>query len=122
MKVNSHFLESGDRIYIGGVSIVFEELQEESEPAKSKTGKIPIIKKTRLGRIPTKRGPVDGSAVRRRLGALPPPGDEKLTLEDLRVVLSVARRAARPRRPPRREGGTRAVLRRAPRASRSTTR
>jgi len=76
MKVNAHFLESGDRIYIGASSIVFEE--DEGEPAKSKTRRIPLLKTRRLGRIPT----------RRRLGALPPPGDEKLTLEDLRIVLS----------------------------------
>ena len=42
MKVNAHFLESGDRIYIGGISIVFEEMQD-SEPAKSKTRKIPLL-------------------------------------------------------------------------------
>jgi transcriptional regulator with GAF, ATPase, and Fis domain len=82
MKVNAHFLESGDRIYIGDMSIVFHEL--DGEPAKSKTRKIPILKKPRLGRIPT-RGTL---TARRRLGALPPPGDEKLTLEDLRIVLS----------------------------------
>jgi transcriptional regulator with GAF, ATPase, and Fis domain len=76
MKVNAHFLESGDRIYIGGVSIVFEDRGDE--PWKTKTRKIPILKNRRLGRIPT----------RRRLGAIPPPGEENLTLEDLRVVIS----------------------------------
>jgi transcriptional regulator with GAF, ATPase, and Fis domain/pSer/pThr/pTyr-binding forkhead associated (FHA) protein len=86
MKVNAHFLESGDRIYIGGTSIVFEEAS--TELGKSKTRRIPILKKPRLGRIPTRRSPGDGAAALRRLGALPPPGDEKLTLEDLRVVLS----------------------------------
>jgi transcriptional regulator with GAF, ATPase, and Fis domain len=75
MKVNAHFLESGDRIYIGGISIIYEDT---AEPAKSKTRRIPILKTRRLGRIPT----------RRRLGALPPPGDEKLTIQDLRIVLS----------------------------------
>jgi transcriptional regulator with GAF, ATPase, and Fis domain len=85
MKVNAHFLESGDRIYIGDTSIVFEEASTE---LGKKTRRIPILKKPRLGRIPTRRAPVDGAAARRRLGALPPPGDEKLTLEDLRVVLS----------------------------------
>src|SRR6185295_7754202 len=88
MKVNAHFLESGDRIYIGHTSIVFEEEQETAEPAKSKTRRIPILKKPRLGRIPTRRSAVDAAAARRRLGALPPPGDELLTLEDLRVVIS----------------------------------
>src|SRR6185503_9749530 len=87
MKVNAHFLESGDRIYIGGVSIVFEEV-EESEPAKSKTRKIPILKKPRLGRIPMRRPLTEGLPPRRRVTALPPPGDEPITLEDLRVVLS----------------------------------
>ncbi|HVR86237.1 MAG TPA: sigma 54-interacting transcriptional regulator [Planctomycetota bacterium] len=83
MKVNAHFLESGDRIYIGDVSIVFQE--HEGEPAKSKTRRIPILKnRPRLGRIPTRQA----SPARRRLGALPPPGDEELTVEDLRVVLS----------------------------------
>src|SRR5258708_1737903 len=83
MKVNAHFLESGDRIYIGDVSIMFQE--HEDEPAKSKTRRIPILKnRPRLGRIPTRQT----SPARRRLGALPPPGDEQLTLEDLRVVLS----------------------------------
>jgi len=83
MKVNAHFLESGDRIYIGDVSIMFQE--HEDEPAKSKTRRIPILKnRPRLGRIPTRQT----STARRRLGALPPPGDEQLTLEDLRVVLS----------------------------------
>ena len=52
MKVNAHFLESGDRIYIGDVSIVFYE--HEDEPAKTKTRRIPILKKPRLGRIPTR--------------------------------------------------------------------
>jgi transcriptional regulator with GAF, ATPase, and Fis domain len=85
MKVNAHFLESGDRIYIGGTSIVFEEASAE---LGKKTRRIPILKKPRLGRIPTRRISVDGAAALRRLGALPPPGDEKLTLEDLRVVLS----------------------------------
>src|SRR5579864_3119286 len=49
MKVNAHFLESGDRIYIGGMTIVFEEPTDE--PAKTKTRKIPILKnRPRLGR------------------------------------------------------------------------
>jgi len=88
MKVNAHFLESGDRIYIGGISIVFEEMQD-SEPAKSKTGKIPILKKPRLGRIPTRRPLPEGMPPRRRTTtALPPPGDEPITLDDLKVVLS----------------------------------
>src|SRR5438105_644043 len=87
MKVNAHFLESGDRIYIGSISIVFEDA-DSAEPAKSKTRRIPILKKPRLGRIPTRRGTADAAAARRRLGALPPPGDEPLTIEDLRVVLS----------------------------------
>ncbi len=82
MKVNAHFLESGDRIYIGDMSIVFEEVGDE--PWKTKTRKIPILKGRRLGRIPTRQAP----AARRRLGALPPPGDENLTIEDLRVVLA----------------------------------
>src|SRR5258708_16990523 len=83
MKVNAHFLESGDRIYIGDVSIMFQE--HEDEPAKSKTRRIPILKnRPRLGRIPTRQT----SPARRRLGPLPPPGDEQLTLEDLRVALS----------------------------------
>jgi transcriptional regulator with GAF, ATPase, and Fis domain/pSer/pThr/pTyr-binding forkhead associated (FHA) protein len=85
MKVNAHFLESGDRIYIGGTSIVFEEA---SADLGKKTRRIPILKKPRLGRIPTRRTTADGAVARRRLGALPPPGDEKLTLEDLKVVLS----------------------------------
>ncbi len=85
MKVNAHFLESGDRIYIGGTSIVFEEA---SADLGKKTRRIPILKKPRLGRIPTRRAAADGAVARRRLGALPPPGDEKLTLEDLKVVLS----------------------------------
>src|SRR5262245_33084338 len=43
MKVNAHFLESGDRIYIGGISIVFEDDPPlDTEPAKSKTRRIPI--------------------------------------------------------------------------------
>jgi transcriptional regulator with GAF, ATPase, and Fis domain len=88
MKVNAHFLESGDRIYIGAISIVFEDGGDASEPAKSKTRRIPILKKPRLGRIPSRRGPADGLPPRRRLGAIPPPGDELLTIEDLRVVLS----------------------------------
>jgi transcriptional regulator with GAF, ATPase, and Fis domain len=82
MKVNAHFLESGDRIYIGDMSIVFEEVGDE--PWKTKTRKIPILKNRRLGRIPTRQD----AAARRRLGALPPPGDENLTIEDLRVVLA----------------------------------
>src|SRR5581483_9548363 len=82
MKVNAHFLESGDRIYIGDMSIVFEEVGDE--PWKTKTRKIPILKGRRLGRIPTRQAP----AARRRLRALPPPGDENLTIEDLRVVLA----------------------------------
>jgi len=82
MKVNAHFLESGDRIYIGDMSIVFRE--EDDEPAKSKTRRIPILKARRLGRIPTRQT----LPARRRFGALPVPGDENLTLEDLRVVLS----------------------------------
>jgi transcriptional regulator with GAF, ATPase, and Fis domain len=82
MKVNAHFLESGDRIYIGDMSIVFEDLGDE--PSKSKTRKIPILKNRRLGRIPTRQA----ATARRRLGALPPPGDENLTIEDLRVVLA----------------------------------
>ena len=85
MKVNAHFLESGDRIYIGKTSIVFEE---PATDVGKKTRRIPILKKPRLGRIPTRRPSADAAAARRRLGALPPPGDEKLTLEDLRVVLS----------------------------------
>jgi transcriptional regulator with GAF, ATPase, and Fis domain len=88
IKVNAHFLESGDRIYIGEISIVFEDEQDTSEPAKSKTRRIPILKKPRLGRIPARRGSADGLPPRRRLGAIPPPGDELLTIEDLRVVLS----------------------------------
>src|SRR5579863_3858189 len=51
MKVNAHFLESGDRIYIGGISIVFEDT---AEPAKSKTRRIPILRNRRLGRIPAR--------------------------------------------------------------------
>ena len=85
MKVNAHFLESGDRIYIGKTSIVFEE---PATDVGKKTRRIPILKKPRLGRIPTRRSSADAAAARRRLGAMPPPGDEKLTLEDLRVVLS----------------------------------
>jgi transcriptional regulator with GAF, ATPase, and Fis domain len=85
MKVNAHFLESGDRIYIGDISIVFEELGDE--PWKTKTRKIPILKNRRLGRIPT-RQTSPAAAARRRLGALPAPGEEDLTIEDLRVVLS----------------------------------
>src|SRR6185295_5610444 len=88
MKVNAHFLESGDRIYIGGVSIVFQEDAAEAEPAKSKTRRIPILKKPRLGRIPTRRGGAELPPVRKRLGALPPPGDQLLTIENLRVVLA----------------------------------
>src|SRR5882672_9159739 len=41
MKVNAHFLESGDRIYIGGISIIYEDM---AEPAKSKTRRIPILR------------------------------------------------------------------------------
>src|SRR5689334_1419994 len=82
MKVNAHFLESGDRIYIGGLSIVYEDADELT---KTKTRRIPILKARRLGRIPTRRDP---PALRRRVGALPAPGDENLTVEDLRVVLA----------------------------------
>jgi transcriptional regulator with GAF, ATPase, and Fis domain len=83
MKVNAHFLESGDRIYIGGVSIVFEEDAEETEPAKSKTRRIPILKKPRLGRIPTRRPLPEGLPPRKRV-VLPTPG----TTDDLRSVLA----------------------------------
>src|ERR1051326_7601188 len=65
MKVNAHFLESGDRIYIGATSIVYEE-PASAELGKSKTRRIPILPKPRLGRIPTRRAPVDGTAARRR--------------------------------------------------------
>src|SRR3982751_766746 len=40
MKVNAHFLESGDRIYIGSTSIVFDETS--ADLGKSKTRRIPI--------------------------------------------------------------------------------
>src|SRR5688572_16728800 len=89
MKVNAHFLESGDRIYIGGISIVFEDDPRlDTEPAKSKTRRIPILKKPRLGRIPNRRSPAEGLPPRKRLGALPPPGDQPRTLDELRTVLA----------------------------------
>ena len=90
MKVNAHFLESGDRIYIGGISIVFEDDPPlDSEPAKSKTRRIPILKKPRLGRIPTRRTPAEGQPPRKRLGALPAPGDASRGVDDLRNFLSI---------------------------------
>ena len=52
-KVNSHLLENNDRIYVGGTSILFEDLQP-----KSKTRRIPILRPHRRLRPLLRRRPV----------------------------------------------------------------
>ncbi len=60
IKVNAHLLEPGDRIYVGKTSVLFEVSAAAQPPAKTKTGRIPIVgrggrRRTRLPMRPLAR-------------------------------------------------------------------